>query len=84
MKGKGMEYMEGYGNATGYSPPSGSAGRAAKGEYSHDRNPLSIPRKGSSIRSGEGYGGQNSDMQMMQKQIKAQEMKESLRGQSGC
>ena len=53
MRGKGMEYMEGYGNETGYKPPSGNAGRAAKGEYSHEKNPLTVPKKGSSIRSGE-------------------------------
>lgn len=84
MKGKGMEYMQGYGNETGYKPPSGSAGRAAKGEYSHNDNPLSVPKKGSSIRSGTGYGGQNADMQKMQGLMRAQEMKENLRGQSGC
>jgi hypothetical protein len=84
MKDKGMEYMTGYGNATGYSPPSGSAGKAAFGEYSNKTNPLSVPRKGSSIRSGTGYGGQNADMQKMQRLMRDQEMKENLRGQSGC
>ena len=84
MRGKGMEYMEGYGNETGYKPPSGNAGRAAKGEYSHEKNPLTVPKKGSSIRSGESYGGSNADMQKMQKLIRYQEMKENLRGQSGC
>ena len=84
MKGKGMEYMQGYGNETGYSPPKGNAGRAAYGEYGHKSNPLSVPRKGSSIASASGYGGQNADMQKMQSEIRKQAMKESLRGQSGC
>lgn len=84
MKGRGMEYMTGYGNATGYSPPSGSAGSKAFGEYSTKTNPLTVPRKGSSIPSGTGYGGQNADVQKMQGQIRAQAVKENLRGQSGC
>lgn len=84
MKDKGMEYMTGYGNATGYSPPKGSAGKAAFGNYSHKSNPLSVPKKGSSISSGEPYGGRNPDVVKMQGLIKAQERKESLRGQSGC
>ena len=84
MKGKGMEYMEGYGNETGYSPPKGNAGKAAYGEYGHKSNPLSVPKKGSSIRSGEAYGASNADMQKMQKLMREQESKENLRGQSGC
>lgn len=84
MKDKGMEYMTGYGNSTGYSPPKGSAGKAAFGDYSHKSNPLSVPRKGSSIPSGSGYGGQNADVQKMQRLIREQATNENLRGQSGC
>lgn len=84
MKSKGMEYMTGYGNSTGYSPPNGSAGKAAFGEYSTKTNPLSVPKKGSSIPSGHGYGGTNPDMQKMQGMIREQAVKENLRGQSGC
>jgi len=83
MKAK-MENMKGYGLSTGYSPPSGNAGSAAKGAHSHDRNPLSVPRKGSSISTGSAYGESNADMQKMQSAIKQQAMKENLRGQSGC
>lgn len=84
MRDKGMEHMTGYGNSTGYSPPKGSAGKAAFGEYSHKTNPLSVPKKGSSIPHGTGYGGANADVQKMQGMIREQAAKENLRGQSGC
>ncbi len=71
--------METYGgqNNPGYQPPQGSAGASAFGEYSTKSNPLSVPRKGSSI--GPGYG--NSDrMKAMSAKVE-QARKESLRGQ---
>ena len=54
-----MPRMETYGgqNNPGYQPPNGSAGAKAYGAYSTKSNPLSVPKKGSSI--GPGYG--NSD-----------------------
>ena len=63
MKGlaheKMMPNMSTYGGQEnpGYKPPQGSAGKSAKGAFSHDSNPLSVPKKGSEI--GAGYG--NSD-----------------------
>lgn len=66
-------------NDPGYKPPGGSAGSKAFGEYSNkDRNPLSVPRKGSSI--GSGYG--NSDHQKVMSMKNEQARNESLRGQA--
>jgi len=62
----------------GYHPPTGSAGRAAKGDYSHKSNPLSVPTKGSSI--GPGYG--NSDRMKAMRAKDEQARKENLRGQA--
>ena len=76
---KMMPNMETYGgqNNPGYKPPSGSAGASAKGEYSHKSNPMSVPKKGSSI--GPGYG--NSDRMKAMSMKDEQARKESLRGQ---
>lgn len=73
-----MPRMETYGgqNNPGYHPPTGSAGAAAHGEYSTKTNPLSTPKKGSSI--GTGYG--NSDRMKAMAAKDAQAKKESLRG----
>ena len=77
---KMMVNMNTYGgqDKPGYHPPTGSAGRGSKGEFSHNKNPMKIPEKGSEI--GAGYGNadrmkamQNKDMQMK---------KENLRGQA--
>lgn len=75
---KMMDNMDTYGgqNTPGYKAPSGSAGSAAFGEYSHKNNPLSIPKKGSSI--GPGYG--NSDRMKAMSAKEAQAKNESLRG----
>ena len=83
MKKPGMEYMKGYSN--GYKPPEGSAGAAAKGEYSHRSNPLSVPRKGSDIYADAGaeYGHNNADRGKVMRMEKEQERAESLRGY-GC
>lgn len=75
---KMMPRMDTYGgqNNPGYQPPDGSAGREAFGVYSTKSNPLSVPRKGSSI--GPGYG--NSDRMKAMKAKDEQARKESLRG----
>lgn len=75
---KMMKYMDTYGGQEnpGYHPPTGNAGRAAKGDYSHDRNPLSVPRKGSEIPAG--YG--NADRMKAMKSKDEQQNKENLRG----
>lgn len=77
---KMMPYMSTQGgqNDPGYKPPSGSAGRGAKGEFSHNSNPLSVPKKGSSI--GSGYG--NADHQKVMNMKNEQARNESLRGQA--
>ncbi len=77
---KMMPNMSTYGGQEnpGYKPPTGSAGRAARGEYSTKSNPLSVPEKGSSI--GPGYG--NSDRMKAMAAKDAQAKKESLRGQA--
>ncbi len=77
---KMMPNMSTYGGqeSPGYKPPQGSAGRAAKGEYSTKSNPLSVPEKGSQI--GAGYG--NSDRMKAMASKDAQAKKESLRGQA--
>jgi hypothetical protein len=76
---KMMPRMETYGgqNNPGYNPPSGSAGKAAFGNYSTKSNPMSVPKKGSDI--GPGYG--NSDRMKAMAAKDVQEKKESLRGQ---
>lgn len=75
---KMMPRMETYGgqNNPGYQPPNGSAGAKAFGEYSTKSNPLSVPRKGSSI--GPGYG--NSDRMKAMTHKDEQARKENLRG----
>lgn len=75
---KMMPRMDTYGGQEkpGYEPPRGSAGAKAFGEYSTKNNPLSTPRKGSSI--GPGYG--NSDRMKAMSAKEAQANKESLRG----
>lgn len=76
---KMMSNMDTYGgqNSPGYKPPNGSAGAKAFGEYSHKSNPLSVPKKGSSI--GPGYG--NNDRMKAMAHIEEQARKENLRGQ---
>jgi len=76
-----MANMTGY--SSGYVPPKGSAGSAAKGEYSTKSNPRSVPRKGSSLDGsmGDGY---NSDRNKVMGLKRSQAMNENLRGQSGC
>lgn len=76
-----MANMTGY--SSGYVPPKGSAGVAAKGEYSHNKNPKSVPRKGSSLDGDMGYG-YNSDRGKVMGLKKSQAMNENLRGQAGC
>jgi hypothetical protein len=74
-----MPRMETYGgqNNPGYQPPQGSAGSSAFGEYSTKQNPMSVPKKGSSI--GPGYG--NSDRMKAMSAKEEEARKESLRGQ---
>jgi hypothetical protein len=76
---KMMPRMETYGgqNNPGYEPPSGSAGSSAFGEYTHKKNPMRVPEKGSQI--GPGYG--NADRMKAMAHKNEQEKKESLRGQ---
>jgi hypothetical protein len=77
---KMMPNMSTYGGQEnpGYKPPTGSAGRAAKGEYSTKTNPLTVPKKGSEI--GAGYG--NADRMKAMKSKEEQATKENLRGQA--
>ena len=77
---KMMPNMSTYGGQEnpGYKPPSGSAGGKARGEYSTKGNPLSTPKKGSSI--GAGYG--NSDRMKAMRSKDEQASKENLRGQA--
>lgn len=77
---KMMPNMSTYGgqNDPGYRPPGGSAGSKAFGEYSNKSNPLSVPRKGSSI--GSSYG--NADHQKVMSLKNEQARNESLRGQA--
>lgn len=76
---KMMPRMETYGgqNNPGYHPPQGSAGKNAFGAYSTKSNPLSVPKKGSTI--GPGYG--NADRMKAMHAKDAQAKNESLRGQ---
>lgn len=76
-----MANMTGYND--GYVPPKGSAGVAAKGDYSHTSNPKSVPRKGSSLEGDMGYGN-NSDRSKVMGLKNSQAMNEKLRGQVGC
>lgn len=75
-----MANMTGYGS--GYTPPKGNAGSAAKGMGSHPSNPMSVPKKGSSLASMD--GSSNSDRNKVMSMKNAQAMNESLRGQAGC
>lgn len=77
---KMMPGMQTYGGqeSPGYKPPSGDAGKAAKGVYGHPSNPLSVPMKGSAI--GPGYG--NADRQKAMAAKNEQAKKENLRGQA--
>lgn len=77
---KMMPNMSTYGGQEnpGYKPPTGSAGRAARGEYSTKSNPLSVPQKGSEI--GAGYG--NADRMKAMRNKDEQAKKENLRGQA--
>lgn len=75
---KMMPHMGTYGgqNNPGYHPPTGSAGAKAFGEHSTKSNPLSVPKKGSSI--GPGYG--NADRMKAMSLKDEQAKKENLRG----
>lgn len=77
---KMMPNMQTYGgqDKPGYHPPTGSAGSRAFGDYSHKKNPLSVPKKGSEL--GAGYG--NSDRMKAMSLKDQQEKKEALRGQA--
>ena len=77
---KMMSNMSTYGGqeSPGYKPPNGNAGKAAFGEYSHKKNPMSIPEKGSQI--GPGYG--NADRMKAMGNQAQQLKKENLRGQA--
>lgn len=77
---KMMNNMSTYGGqeAAGYKPPSGSAGRAAKGMFGHPSNPMSVPQKGSQL--GAGYG--NADRMKAMSNKDQQLKKENLRGQA--
>lgn len=74
-----MANMTGYTN--GYVPPKGDAGRAAYGEYSHKRNPLGVPMKGSQLR-GTSEFADNADHNKVMRLKDEQRRKESLRGQA--
>lgn len=77
---KMMPNMSTYGGqeSPGYKPPTGNAGKMAKGEYSTKTNPLSVPQKGSQI--GAGYG--NADRMKAMKSKDEEAAKENLRGQA--
>lgn len=77
---KMMPNMSTYGGQEnpGYKPPTGSAGRAARGEYSTKHNPLSVPEKGSQIAAGYGNADRMKAMRNKDEQLK----KENLRGQA--
>ena len=77
---KMMPNMSTYGGQEnpGYKTPSGSAGRAAKGEYSHKSNPMSVPEKGSQIAAGYGNADRMKAMRNKDEQLR----KENLRGQA--
>ncbi len=72
-----MANMTAYNN--GYVPPRGSAGKAAFGEYSTKKNPMSVPKKGSAL-MGVSEFGSNAD-HMKVKNLTTEQMRdESLRG----
>lgn len=75
---KMMPNMSTYGGqeSPGYHPPTGNAGGAAKGLYGHKSNPMSVPRKGSSIAAG--YG--NADRMKAMRNKDEQAKQENLRG----
>lgn len=77
---KMMPNMSTYGGqeSPGYKPPTGSAGREAKGLYGHKSNPMRVPEKGSQI--GPGYG--NADRMKAMRSKDEQLKKENLRGQA--
>jgi len=77
---KMMPNMSTYGGqeSPGYKPPTGSAGRAAKGLYGHPSNPMSVPQKGSEIPAGYGNADRMKAMRSKDEQLK----KENLRGQA--
>lgn len=77
---KMMQNMNTYGGQEnpGYHPPTGSAGKAAKGLYGHPSNPMSVPTKGSQI--GPGYG--NADRMKAMRSKDEEARKENLRGQA--
>jgi hypothetical protein len=81
MASQKMEKMTAYGS--GYTPPRGNAGPAAKGVHSTNRNPMSVPRKGSTL-DGDMGDGMNSDRGKVMSGKRAQAMNERLRGQPGC
>lgn len=79
-----MKYMESYGSSSGsgYTPPKGSAGKEARGEFSSKKNPRSVPKKGSEISAMSDYG-MTADKSKMHGLIKEQARKEDQRGM-GC
>lgn len=72
-----MTNMTAYNN--GYVPPKGSAGKAAFGEYSHKKNPMSVPKKGSAL-MGSSEFADNADHNKVMRLKGEQERNESLRG----
>ncbi len=77
---KMMPTMSTYGGQEnpGYHPPTGNAGRGSKGEYSHNSNPLSVPKKGSQIAAGYGNADRMKAMRNKDEQLR----QENLRGQA--
>jgi len=78
---KMMPYMSTYGGQEnpGYHPPTGSAGKAAKGMFGHPSNPMVVPKKGSEIGAGWGNADRMKAMSNKNEQMK----KENLRGMAG-
>lgn len=74
-----MANMTAYNN--GYVPPKGSAGKAAFGEYSNKRNPMSVPKKGSAL-EGSSEFADNADHNKVMALKRQQAMNENLRGYS--
>jgi hypothetical protein len=72
-----MAHMTAYSN--GYTPPKGSAGSAAHGQYSNKHNPMSVPKKGSNL-SGDSQFGDNADHNKVMMLKREQAAKEGLRG----
>lgn len=71
-----------YPNGSSYKPPSGSAGKAAFGHYSYKKNYMSVPKKGSEIRSMADYG-RHADKAKVERLESEQARAENLRG-IGC